>query len=152
MKGKTKSEKSARKLYLKAERLWKEYCFLRDGEECKVKRYFPHLNITHSNVYQVDHAISRRNKHLFFETSNGTVVCSSCNQAKGFKNKSVDRAIDQIVIDREGLERFNEMVRLDQSQTPNHEWGKVYWLETVVKGLEEKVEKLKPPILGQMVG
>lgn len=148
MKTKLTKPKQVRKLYLHAERLWKEICFLRDGRECKVKRYFPNLKISHTDVFQVDHCISRKNKHLFFEPSNGTIVCSACNQAKGFKNKSVDRAIDQIVIDREGLEKFTEMVDLDRGGGPNFNWGKIHWLEYIVEKLEEKVKPLRPQVFG----
>lgn len=152
MKGKTKSQKSARKLYLKAERLWKEYAFLRDGRECKVRRYFPYIATDHIDILHVDHCISRANKHLFFETANATIICGKCNQLKGYKVKSIDEAVRKIVIDREGLEKYEEMVRLDQTKGPNIHWGKIYWLEEVVKDLEEKVSKLKSPVLGAMAG
>lgn len=143
MKGRTKKEKSARRLYLKAERLWKEYCFLRDGHECQVKKNRPDIAVPHAGPLQIDHFISRQNKHLFFETSNGTVVCGSCNRYKKFKFKSIDRVIDDIVMEREGEEKYNEMVAIDQTKAPNPHWKRIYWLEDVVKDIEGKLERLK---------
>ncbi len=132
----------ARKLYLKAERLWKEYCFLRDGNDCQVQKYHPEVDIAHEGHLQVDHCITRANKHLYFDVKNGTVVCGSCNRAKGFKNMSVGRVIDQIVKDREGS-YFEYMVGLDKRKHANTDWGKVWWLEDVVKTLEDKLADLR---------
>lgn len=146
MKGRTKNEKKARKLYLHAERLWKEYAFLRDGRECKVKKYYPNLHISHTDIFQVDHGITRQDHHLFFEPSNATVICSTCNLMKKRHQCGVDRAVDEIIIDREGLEKFNEMKALHLSGQPNHEWGKIHWLEYIVDKLEAKVEPLRPKI------
>ena len=127
----------ARKLFIKAERLWKQIAFLRDGRECKVQVNYPQIRIHHSEILQVDHCFSRNDKNLFFNPRNSTVICSSCNAAKGFKNKSVDRAIDQIVIGREGGEVFGAMQDINQTHMPNTNWGQVWWLEQVVKELEE---------------
>lgn len=125
----------ARKLFLACERLWKEIAYERDGRECQVSKHHPHIRITHKGVMQVDHCFSRRDKNLYFDPRNSTVVCSSCNAAKGFKNKSVDRAIDEIVIAREGLEAFAEMKKINQTGTPNPGWGKVWWLEETLEML-----------------
>lgn len=130
-------------LFNKASKLWKEIAFARDGKECQVKKHFPNLRIMHTEILQVDHCISRNNKNLFFEPANSTVVCSACNMAKGFKNKSVDRAIDEIVINREGGLAFGMMVEVDQSGQPNHLWGKIDWLEQVIKNLEHKLIEVK---------
>ena len=108
---------------------------MRDGHQCMVQKLFPTLNLTHAGPLQVDHCITRQNKHFFFDHRNGTVVCGSCNRAKHYKQKSVDRAIDNIVKDREG-KHFDYMVRIDQTKEPNHGWKKVWWLE-------EQLEKLK---------
>lgn len=132
-----------RKLYLKCEKLWKEIAYVRDGRECMVKKHHPYIRITHNCVMQVDHCFSRRDKNLFFDPRNSTVVCGSCNQAKGFKNKSVDRAIDEVVIEREGLLAFEEMKRINQTGKPNTGWGKVWWLEEQVEKLQECLEKLE---------
>lgn len=101
------------------------------------------MDIKHTNVYQVDHCITRANKHLFFATKNGTVVCSSCNRAKGFHNKSVARAIDQIVTDREGEVVFCQMVALDMKKHGNPDFGKRWWLETVQEDLERSINELR---------
>lgn len=124
-------------------KLWKEYCYLRDGRECQVKRYFPEIAMSHTTVFQVDHCISRSNKQLFFDTRNGTVVCSACNAAKNFKNKSVDRAIDSIAIQREGLPAYDEMVGIDQKLSANVNFSRMWWLAEQIEQLEKKLEGLK---------
>lgn len=136
--------KSIKSLQKKAESLWKEACLLRDGEACRVKIHFPEIKMSHSDVYQVDHCISRQNKHTFLEVANGTVVCSSCNLAKNMKNKSVDRAINEIVIKREGQDIYNRMVELDQSCGANFNWSKRWWLEEQIKILEDLIKGNSP--------
>lgn len=137
MKKVSKTKKDVRKLFLKAERLWKEIAFLRDGHECMVRKNFPQIQIKHSEIMQVDHCFSRQDKNLFFNPKNSTIVCSSCNMAKGFKNRSIDRAIDKIVTQREGVEEFTRMMGINQTMRANVNWGKIWWLETVVQELEE---------------
>lgn len=132
---------SIKSLQKKAESLWKQACLLRDGPLCRVKIHFPELKIRHTDTCQVDHGISRQNKHTFLDVANGTVVCSSCNMAKNNKNKSVSRAIDWIIIKREGQDKFDEMVRIDQSCGANTNWSKRWWLEDQIKTLEGLVEK-----------
>lgn len=140
MKKPTKA-KIARKLFLKAERLWKEFCHTRDGEGCQVQKNFPDLKVPHSSIYQIDHFVSRQNKRLFFDVRNGTRVCSSCNGAKNWgRYKSVDMAINQIVIAREGSKSVEEMVN---TSGPNLDWKRIYWLEAVVSDLEQKVADIK---------
>ncbi len=120
-----------------AEKLWKEVCFKRDGRECQVKKHFPILEINHSEIFQCDHCFSRSNKWLFFEPSNGTVVCSTCNFLKSRQQKSVARAIDTIVKEREGEKKFNEMLSIDMSKKPNVNFSKVWWLEITIEKLKE---------------
>ena len=132
----------ARKLEIQCETLWKEICFLRDGHQCMVQKLFPTIDICHAGALQIDHCITRRNKHFFFNHRNGTVVCSSCNRAKHYKQKSIDRAIDTIVSDREGS-YFDHMVRVDQTMEPNHGWKKAWWLEEQLEILEAELCRLK---------
>lgn len=120
----------------RAENLWKQVCYKRDGLECKVQKYFPEIQIAHSDCYQVDHCIGRANKLLFLDPRNGTVVCSSCNSAKNNKMKSVSRAIDMIVKTREGLKVFDEMVALDMAKSSNPDWSRRWWLEDQIATLE----------------
>ena len=131
----------ARKLEIQCERLWKETCFERDGDRCMVQKHHPTIDIAHAGPLQVDHCITRKNKHYFFDPRNGTVVCSSCNRAKHYKQKSVDRAIDDIVREREGEEAFGTMVINDQTKKPNHGWKKVWWLEEQLAMLEDSLLK-----------
>jgi len=129
-----------RKLEIKALALFKEICFLRDGTQCMVQKHYPTIDIKHAGYLQVDHCITRKNKWFFYEPRNGTVVCGSCNRAKHYKQKSVDRAIDDIVREREGEEWFGNMVSVDQSMKPNHGWKKVWWLKEVVQDLEKALK------------
>jgi len=135
--------KEVKKLEKRAGELWKLVCLERDGQECMVKKHFPEIAIEHNGPLQVDHCITRKNKHLFFEPTNGTVVCASCNRAKHFKQKSIDRAIDDIVKQREGEDHFNFMVAVDQRMEPNLNWGKIEWLEMMIEKLEAILKKEK---------
>ena len=130
----------AKTLFNKAEKLWKEICYKRDGKQCQVQKHFPYINISHTKVFQVDHCITRRCSWTFFMIENATVVCSACNQAKGFNSKSVSRAIDEIVIKREGQDVFDEMVAIDRSKKPNRDWKSVWYLENIIKILEKQKE------------
>lgn len=132
----------ARKLEIQCENLWKEICFLRDGHQCMVAKLFPTIDLHHAGPLQIDHCITRKNKHFFFDHRNGTVVCSSCNRAKHYKQKSVDRAIDLIVKEREGS-YYDYMVKVDQEMKPNNGWKKVWWLEEQVEMLESALESLR---------
>ena len=142
MKAKKKKKKptipkQVRKLEIQCEKLWKEICFLRDGRQCMVQKLYPTIDIEHAGYLQIDHCITRKNKWFFYEPRNGTVVCGSCNRAKYYKQKSVDRAIDEIVHTREGEKFFSSMVSVDQSMAPNHGWKKVWWLEETLGKLKK---------------
>ena len=128
--------KSINSLKNKAENLWKEVCYRRDGRVCKVRQHFPEIEISHTDVYQVDHCITRGNKLLVYDVRNGTVVCSSCNSAKSNNMKSVMRAIDKIVIAREGREAFDQMVAIDMAKSVNPDYSKRWWLEAEIEKLE----------------
>jgi len=133
-------------LQKECEELWKEIIALRDGKMCMVKKFFPEIALHHTEVYQADHCFTRGNKHLFFRTSNGTMVCSACNMAKHYDNKSVKRGVDYIVFEREGKEVFDEMLKIDMSMSANVNWNKVWWLEEIKEGLlKEREERLNPP-------
>lgn len=134
------SREYVKALQKKAERLWKELGKLLHGNECEVKKNFPELRITHTKIIQGEHCISRRNKYFFLDINNHSSACSSCNQAKSYGNKSVHRAIDEIVQKRNS-EWFKNAVWLDQSGEPNTKWGKVWWLEEKVEDLEEMIKE-----------
>ena len=121
----TLEKSNIKKLHKLASKLWKEACFKRDGRECQVKKHFSGINILHSTILQVDHCFTRANKNLFYDIRNGTVVCKNCNNAKHWDNKSVGRAIDDIVRLREGDEAFIEMRKIDEAQSPNVNLNKV---------------------------
>ena len=129
-----------RKLFLRAERLWKQAAFLRDGRECQVAKLFPQINSTHSAIMQIDHCITRQDKNFFFDIRNATVVCSSCNMHKKNRFRGIDWAIQKIVMDRESAEVFGMMMEVHQSGVPNYNWKEIWWLEKVVDGLEAYIE------------
>ena len=131
-----------KRLQKKAENLWKEYCLKRDRRVCQVKRFFPGIQIAHTNIMQVDHCFSRTNKHLFVSVKNGTCVCSACNMAKGFGQKSIARAVDSIVIMREGKEAWEAMLKIDQAKSVNNNWKSIPHLEETIKQLEILVKQL----------
>lgn len=107
-----------------------------------MKKFFPSVDIPHSDVIQVDHCFTRGTKSLFLEVSNGTTVCSTCNLYKNLKLRSVARMIDLIVIKREGQARFDEMMVIDSSQKPFLEIKNASWLEEKVRELEDGIKQL----------
>ena len=125
-----------RRSFLEAERLWKEIARLCYGPECQVKKAYPNINIAHSDVLQIDHVISRRDKNLFFNIFNGVPVCSTCNRAKCFNQKGIAHAIEQIVINKIGGQEFGFMMELHQTGMPNTNWKKLWWIEKVVEDLK----------------
>jgi len=126
----------------KAEELWKKAGKLLHGNECEVKKNFPWINIIHTDIMQGDHCISRANKHFFFATNNHSTVCSACNQAKCFDNKSIARAIDIIVRNRNAL-WFDNAVTEDQKGEPNYNFSKVWWLEEQMLVLESIIKGMR---------
>ncbi len=126
-----------KKLHNRASKLWKGVCYNRDGKRCMVGKYYPSLKIEHTNIFQVDHGITRSCKWTFYMPENGTVICSGCNMAKGFNNKSIGRAVDKIIIMREGQDKFDEMVSLDQCKKGFPHFNHVWWLEEQIRLLED---------------
>ena len=138
-----------KKLYNKSYNLWKEICFLRDGRMCQVEFHFGHFEgLRHSSIYQVDHCFARGDHNLHLDTSNGTVVCNICNSTKHWaKSKSpVNYLIFEIVKHREGMERFDEMLKVSQSKKENINWGKAWWMEEQVGRLTTELKEAKEKI------
>ncbi len=128
-----------KKLQRKAESLWREIVHLRDGEVCMVKKVFPGLNINHSNALQVDHFFPRADRNLFFEPSNATLVCSTCNYLKSNgspQSTQIHLALHTIVTRREGEKKFYEMCEINNRRNPNIEWGREHYLRSVIAELE----------------
>lgn len=138
-----KRRSKVKTLQKKCEKLFREIVLERDGYECQVKKYFPFLRISHDNILQVDHCISRKNKWYFLDPRNGTCVCRTCNMAKSLDIKSVSRAIDEIVVRREGVEWFQQAVAEDQTLAPNINWSKVWWLEEQLERLQDELKRVK---------
>lgn len=137
-----KGVSKVKSLQRKAESLWKQIAIKRDGKSCQVQKHFPYLNITHTEIYQVDHCFTRKNKHLFLEPRNSTVVCSACNLAKSMDLKSVDDAIKQIVLQREGELHYKRMLHNNMTHKANTDWGKVWWLQEQIAKLETKLKEI----------
>ena len=125
----------------KGEALWKKLGKILHGNECEVKKNYPNIYITHTPVIQGDHCISRMNKYFFLDIRNHSSVCAGCNSAKSGDNKSVARAIDDIVKKRHP-EWFKDAVWLDQTREANPNWHNPVWLEEQIKDLEEKLNEL----------
>jgi hypothetical protein len=125
-----------------AYKLWKEICYKRDGEFCHIQRYYPQIEVPHSNIIQVDHCFSRGNKHLFYDVWNGLPICGNCNGAKSNQMKSVHRAIDEMV-EKRNPEWFKKAKALDQRKSANPNFNKVWWLEEKIDELKEIEQKLE---------
>lgn len=134
--------KERAKLHRKAENLWREHAKLRDGEVCQIARIFPELNLKHSHILQVDHFFPRADKNLFYETSNSTRICETCNYLKSNGSRQstiIQMAVKEIVLRREGQKKFDEMFNINNERKPNSEFHKSWYLEQVIKDITEKI-------------
>ena len=125
----------------KAYALWKEVCYKKYGKYCHVQKHASHIRIHHDKIIQVDHCITRANKYFFFDIKNGLPVCQVCNRAKHYKQKSVDRAIERLVKQRDPV-WYENAVWIDQTGEPNINFSKVWWLEEIILDLKEELEEL----------
>jgi hypothetical protein len=132
-----------KKLQKECEQLWKDIVGLRDGLTCLVRDKFPGITINHTLPFQADHCFTRSNKHLFLDPANGNMVCSSCNMAKHYDNKSVKRAVDYITQQRVGKKKWREMLTNDMQMGPNVHWNKIWWLEEKREELSRAHKKLQ---------
>ena len=140
---KISTAKQVKKLFNRCSDLWREHAYLRDGLICQVKKHFPQIQVMHSEIFQVDHCFSRNNKHLFFDTSNSTVVCRNCNGFKHRQQKGVHLAVHEIVKKREGEDIYNRMLGQEQRKGANMGWGKIWWLESQCNILTELTNEQK---------
>ena len=134
----------------KADHLARDVAFLKYGKFCHVRKYFPYIKLRHSAVIQADHCISRKNKYFIYDIRNLLPVCSSCNSAKSWGNKSVGRAIDEIVMERDRV-WYENAVWLDRSGEGNTNFSKRWWLNEVITDLENEFKKLKGGKIGSLV-
>ena len=130
--------KERKKLMRHAEDLWRAVAHKRDGEGCQIAKVFPELNLRHSNQIQVDHFFPRADKNLFFEPANATVLCSVCNYLKSNgspQSTIINMAVKEIVLRREGKDKFEEMYQINNSRQPNREFHKEYYLAEICRKL-----------------
>ena len=130
------------KLQKKAEGLWKEIAYKRDGRECQVKKFYPQIGVEHTEVMQVDHGMSRTNKETFLEIANATVLCSGCNLAKYRHQKSVEWAVLEIIKSREGIDTFNRLNEINMRKGGFKNWSSRMWLEGQIAILEEMLRNM----------
>ncbi len=123
-------------------KLWKEVCYKKWGRYCHVQRKYPEIRIKHTDVIQVDHCITRANKYFYYDIWNGTPVCSSCNRAKYFKQKSVDRAIEEIVRKR-NPGWYKQAVAIDRMKEPNPSFNKIWWIEEIMQDLQGELDRVE---------
>lgn len=137
--------KIRRRLKRKAEDLWREATYLRDGRICQIQKNY-NYNLPHSDQMQIDHFFPRGDKNLFFDTSNATVICSTCNYLKsnGSSNSTmIQILLLEIVKKREGEEKFAQMIMTNQAKVPNRNFAKAWYLEEVIKKLQKEIDDLK---------
>jgi len=111
-----------------------------------VQKHYPLLNVSHTDVYQVDHMIERGFKRHFVEICNGTVVCSSCNSNKRY-NSAIRKAIETIRIKTEGADIINRMFDERAAGGAFIDWRHIGWLEDKIKVLEQIRDMFKEGII-----
>ncbi len=139
---KRKKKSNLKKLQDQALNLWKEYCLKRDGGICQVRKHYPSVPISHTNVMQSDHCFSRNDKNLFLDPANSTCICSGCNMLKGFGQKGVDYMVHEIVKKREGVKKHDEMLMIHLHKNGNPGWKLIPWLEIEIDKLTRLIDRL----------
>lgn len=92
---------------------------------------------------QVDHCFTRATRALFYDISNLTLLCGSCHFAKSKTKKChADLKVYRHVMDREGLDKFNEMSAIDDALKPFPEWQYVVYHEQQNIRLKEILAEL----------
>ena len=142
------AKSKVKSLQNKAEKLWKIYCLMRDGDECQVKVHFSEIAVNHNEILQVDHCFSRSIKELFLDVCNGTVVCRTCNMIKGSgkigasKKDAITVAIHEIVKKKYGQDTYNRMLEIASSMAVFPSWKNISYLEEQIQILEELIREL----------
>ena len=131
------------KLQKKAFEICRSIVLKRDGLGCQVQKQYPQINVIHTEIMQIDHCFSRANKNLYYDLSNLTCICSSCNMLKGFDSKAIDVAVHEIVRKREGGAIYERMKETAMSRSANVNWGKRWWLEEQITILEEMLKNMQ---------
>jgi hypothetical protein len=131
-----------KRLQNKAERLWKEYCLLRDGG-CMIQNYYP-CHCLGGSILQVHHIFSRTNKRIFFDCDNGIVLCRDCHLRVTFSDsyKELVRRIAEQK-DKEVYYRLWEQSMIKGSYL---EFKNIEWLEEQIKILEEMIAYAKKEV------
>src|SRR3990167_5164953 len=102
---------SIKGLQLKLEHRLRDWVIKRDGGKCQVCG-------SRSNLL-ADHCFSRQVRELFYRPENLTCLCSNCNfQKKMDGTKGITLKVYDIVLFREGNEKFMDMYRIARNLRP----------------------------------
>lgn len=130
-----------------AMKLWKNCVLVRDGYGCMIQKTFPEIPLPHSQIFMADHFYPRGDHNLFYEVSNGTMLCGNCNGNKNngsIYSTTLQMAVKEIVYRREGQKKFDEMYQIHISRKPNHDFDRPWYLEAVIKELSDRMEMILP--------
>lgn len=111
-----------KKLQRKVEKLWKEYCKIRD-RVCQL--------CGGTNILQVHHIFGRGHKNLFIDTQNGITLCRDCHCSVTWSDTAKEklrRKIDPSVYDRLYEQSMHTGAFL--------EWKSISYLERQIEILE----------------
>lgn len=146
---KTSKKSLVKNLQKEATKLCYRYTFLRDLGKCQVQEMFPMIAVNHSDIMQSDHCFSRSIHELFFDVSNRTLICSTCNCIKGSgnicatKKDAVTIAVHEIVKHREGIDAYNRMLEIAQRKCAFKDWSNPLWLDGQVKVLKSMIADIE---------
>lgn len=91
--------------------------------------------------YEVDHCFSRNNKALFYEISNLTLLCTDCHSHKTYRRYGYDLAIYELVEEREGEKKFNEMRKIDENRGGFPSWQYISFHQGMYEKLTTKLNQ-----------
>lgn len=80
-----------------------------------------------------DHCFSRRNRAIFYDPSNLSILCQSCHFLKTHRIKGADLGVYRLVEAREGKGEFKRLYDIAKLHRPFPDFSKRYYLEGIEK-------------------
>ena len=123
-------KKSVKSLHRKAWNLAREIIIKRDKGKCVLCK---------EKGSDVDHLFSRRNKTIFYNISNLSLLCKGCHFSKTYGQGTVSYDLFKLVESRE-KEKFNYLLKESSNKTiPFRDFNKVWWLDEIIESLQKQL-------------
>ena len=87
--------------------------------------------------FDIDHCWTRGIDDLYFDLSNLTALCKSCHYKKSKHIDGVEKFVDKLVKEREGVFEWNRMELIAKAKAPMKEPWTDEMLENLISGYEK---------------